>query len=96
MNIKADIPLVAIEPRSHEEFFFEHYWGYTRISSHKTFEYKVEHPRWEVYPVRDFTIQVDFDEVYGKAFKPLNDIMPDSVFLAEGSAVKIKSKTTIV
>jgi uncharacterized protein len=95
-RIKADATPAPIEAGSEEEFFFEHYWGYTRISPTKTFEYKVEHPRWEVYPVREFTIEVEFGEVYGGAFGFLKDVKPDSVFLAEGSPVKVKSKTTIV
>jgi uncharacterized protein YqjF (DUF2071 family) len=94
-KIQADAQSVPIEPGSDQEFFFEHYWGYTRINDKKTFEYKVEHPRWEVYPVNDFKIQVEFGKLYGNEFEFLSHLTPSSVFLAEGSAVKIKSKTTI-
>jgi len=80
---------------SDEEFIFEHYWGYTKVNDHKTFEYKVEHPRWEVYPVSAFHIEVDFGNVYGSEFAELSKMKPVSVFLAEGSEVKVMPKSTL-
>ncbi|TDG36118.1 DUF2071 domain-containing protein [Pedobacter changchengzhani] len=81
-----------IEPMalgSEEEFITEHYWGYTKIGPNKTSEYGVEHPRWEVYPVKEYTIDLDFGENYGKDFEFLNNRKPDSVFLAEGSEIRV-------
>jgi uncharacterized protein YqjF (DUF2071 family) len=74
---------------SKEEFIFEHYRGYTSLRSNKTGEYKVEHPSWNVYPVLDFEINADFGQLYGPSFSLLANTIPDSVFVAEGSPVKV-------
>jgi len=74
---------------SEEEFITEHYWGYTRIDSRHSSEYGVEHPRWNVYPVIDYSIDVDFGLVYGNKFGFLQQTVPKSVFLAEGSVIKV-------
>ncbi|MCZ4243653.1 YqjF family protein [Pedobacter punctiformis] len=74
---------------SEEEFITEHYWGYTKIGINKTSEYGVEHPRWEVYPVQDYTIDVDFGTNYGEEFSFLAKVKPDSVMLAEGSEIRV-------
>ncbi|TKC10060.1 DUF2071 domain-containing protein [Pedobacter polaris] len=75
---------------SEEEFITEHYWGYTKIGSNITSEYGVEHPRWEMYPVKDYKIDVDFERNYGIDFGFLSNAKPDSVMLAEGSAIYVK------
>lgn len=75
---------------SEEEFITEHYWGYTRLGEHKTAEYEVTHPRWQVYDTKDHLIEVNFGDVYGPAFDFLQEEQPLSVFLAEGSAIQVK------
>lgn len=72
---------------SEEEFITEHYWGYTRINESATSEYKVEHVRWNVYDILEYTITVDFGNIYGKEFNFLSTEKPKSVFLAEGSEI---------
>lgn len=84
-----------IEKNSEAEFITEHYWGYTRLSENKTTQYEVEHPRWEVYKTIDYAIHVDFGNIYGKTFKHLQQEKPVSVFLAEGSRIKVKKGSTI-
>lgn len=79
----------VIEPNSEEEFITEHYWGYTKIAPNLTSEYGVEHPRWEVYPVKSYHIEVDFEINYGKDFSFLSQKIPNSVMLAEGSAIHV-------
>jgi len=81
--------LMQIEPGSEEAFITEHYWGYTKINAHKTSEYEVKHPRWEVYPVKRYTVDVDFGLVYGETFGFLSHLQPASVFLAEGSEISV-------
>lgn len=80
---------------SEEEFITEHYWGYTRNGETATAEYGVEHPRWDVYPVIDYNIDVDFDLLYGKSFEFLKDETPTTVFLAEGSEIRVMGGKTI-
>ncbi|HEY0731934.1 MAG TPA: hypothetical protein VGD33_05920, partial [Chitinophagaceae bacterium] len=60
-----------------------------------TSQYGVEHPRWQVYPVLDFSIDVDFSEVYGSEFSFMAHREPLSVMLAEGSAIAVKAGTKI-
>ena len=79
----------ALQPGSEEEFITEHYWGYTKRSRGATSEYAVEHPRWCVYPVRNFEVKADFGALYGDAFAALNSQRPASVMLAEGSEVTV-------
>ncbi|PWS28916.1 hypothetical protein DHW03_03520 [Pedobacter yonginense] len=87
--VKADSNAIDIPAGSEEEFITEHYWGYTKIGPNRTSEYGVEHPRWKVYPVQDFKIDVDFTANYGNDFAFLNGVQPDSVMLAEGSEIKV-------
>lgn len=79
---------------SHEEFIIEHYWGYTRHSDARTSEYKVEHPKWELYEALNPHINVDFGCTYGDRFRFLNHEQPFSVVLAKGSEIAVyKGKT---
>ncbi len=91
LKIVSDNQPYEILPGSEEEFITEHYWGYTKVSEQKTSEYGVEHPRWQVYSTKDFSINVDFHSVYGPDFGHLSKSVPNSVFLAEGSEIKVKS-----
>jgi uncharacterized protein YqjF (DUF2071 family) len=90
LKVIADKKSSPIQNGSEEEFITEHYWGYTKISNEKTSEYGVEHPTWEVYPTKDFLIDVDFANIYGTDFDFLTLTKPTSVFLAEGSEIKVK------
>lgn len=95
VRINADKESNKIEDGSEEEFITEHYWGYTKIKDKKTSEYEVEHPRWEVYKTKDYLIDVDFENIYGQGFGFLNNQAPKSVFLAEGSEIKVKEGRVI-
>jgi len=74
---------------SHGEFIIEHYWGYTRRGENRTDEYKVEHPKWELFSTRNERISVDFAETYGERFAFLNDADPHSILLAKGSEISV-------
>lgn len=88
-SVIADSKAEEIRIGSEEEFITEHYWGYTKIGEHKTSEYGVEHPRWQAYPIKDYKIDVDFGLNYGNDFAFLNNVIPDSVMLAEGSEIRV-------
>jgi uncharacterized protein YqjF (DUF2071 family) len=85
----------AIAPGSEEEFITEHYWGYTKRSTGSTSEYAVQHPRWQIYPIHHYSIEVDFPALYGSVFASLNGQEPASVLLAEGSAVSVSTGTRL-
>jgi len=90
INAKVDKVPSSIIRGSEEEFITEHYWGYTKLSEIETSEYGVEHPRWDVYKTLEYKIDVDFGSLYGKDFEVLNKEKPISVFVAEGSEIKVK------
>jgi len=89
ISITALNTTLPIHPDSEEEFITEHYWGYSKLSESKTLEYRVEHPRWKILPIKSFTIEVDFKEVYGDDFSFLTSQVPDSIFMAEGSEIQV-------
>jgi uncharacterized protein YqjF (DUF2071 family) len=95
IEIEASIESIKIEPNSEIEFITEHYWGYAKVNEKKSNEYEVTHPKWEVYNVTDYEINVDFGAVYGAEFEVLNTVSPNSVMLAEGSEITVEGKRTI-
>jgi uncharacterized protein YqjF (DUF2071 family) len=74
---------------SHGSFIIEHYWGYTARGRHRTDEYKVEHPKWDLYSTEDHFIDVDFGSIYGSDFSSLTDQKPYSVVFATGSEISV-------
>ena len=93
--VKSENRLLEIPEESEAEFITEHFWGYTKITENKTFEYEVTHPRWKIYTVKEFQLEVDFKLNYGTDFEILNQLQPISVFLAEGSEITVENKKTI-
>ncbi len=89
LKIETDLYPTLIIDGSKEEFIFEHYWGYTKLTDGRTGEYRVAHPRWNIFPVSDFTSSVDFGKMYGERFSFLTLLKADSVFVAEGSDVNV-------
>jgi uncharacterized protein YqjF (DUF2071 family) len=81
---------------SHGEFIIEHYWGYTQRSDKRVDEYKVEHPKWELFSVNDVKIDVDFGRTYGEEFAFLTELEPYSVLLAKGSDVSVYKGAPLV
>jgi uncharacterized protein YqjF (DUF2071 family) len=86
---------VSLEPGSKAEFITEHFWGYTSMGMANSGEYEVAHPRWNIHPVKSHDIACDFGALYGKTFADLGKQVPVSVFLAEGSPVKVYPKKRI-
>jgi uncharacterized protein YqjF (DUF2071 family) len=95
LQVTASPDAVPIDAGSAEEFITEHYWGYTKLRSGRTSEYEVVHPRWDIYPVKRYAIDVDFARQYGPQWAPLSTATPDSVLLAEGSEVTVRSGSAI-
>jgi hypothetical protein len=74
---------------SHGEFIIEHYWGYTARSGGRTDEYKVEHPKWELFELAEPRIEVDFGATYGPEFAFLSNEKPFSILMAKGSEIAV-------
>ncbi|RYY98243.1 MAG: DUF2071 domain-containing protein [Chitinophagaceae bacterium] len=89
LRAEADREALPAAEGSPEEFITEHYWGYTQISERCTGTYRVIHPRWRVHRVRAFSIDCDVEQVYGPAFHDALQEAPRSVFLADGSPIRV-------
>ena len=94
-KIQASIEEYEIQPNSETEFITEHYWGYAKVNEEKSNEYEVTHPKWNVYKVENYEINVNFGVVYNKDFEFLNSMKPHSVMLAEGSEITVENKKVI-
>jgi uncharacterized protein YqjF (DUF2071 family) len=81
---------------SEEEFITEHYCGYTRQRNGSTIEYRVEHPRWNVWQARDATLSCDVASLYGQEFVTTLSAPPRSAFLADGSPVLVGRPTRLL
>jgi uncharacterized protein len=92
IDLSASTVFEAMRRGSMEHFIYEHYYGYTKIDSNNTEEYKLYHPSWKVNTVNSYKINCDFKEMYGDNFNILNSSEPSSVFIAEGSSVQIEWK----
>jgi uncharacterized protein YqjF (DUF2071 family) len=86
---------LPISAESEEAFITEHYFGYGRIDAARTTEYQVDHPAWRMYPVQGYEIKVDFGRLYGSSFAFLEGRTPQSILLAEGSEICVRSKRVI-
>lgn len=75
-----------------EHFFKEHEIGFGKDKQNNTLEYKVEHPVWEIYPIKNIESTICFEKVYGKEWKFLNSEKPFNVLLARGSEIKVYDK----
>jgi len=89
IEVEASYNPVPIMDGSFEDFITNHFWGYTIYNKGISLEYEVEHIKWDLYPHISHTINVDFEETYGKEFAFLNGIKPHSVFLVEGSEIVV-------
>ncbi|MBD1365250.1 DUF2071 domain-containing protein [Mucilaginibacter sp. ZT4R22] len=88
--------LVKIEPGSAEEFIFEHYWGYNRLTDTKTMQYQVEHISWQIAEVKDSVFDADIAALYGEAFVPYLSVKPFSAFWANGSDIAVRMGDKLV
>jgi uncharacterized protein YqjF (DUF2071 family) len=89
VSVKAGLQLLDMPVGSEAEFMTEHYWGYTRLSPRQTSEYAVEHDRWQTYAIHDYVMDINFHDSFGHEFAYLAQEKPTSVFLAEGSSVRV-------
>jgi hypothetical protein len=74
---------------SHEWFITEHYWGYAAQADGSTVEYRVDHPRWQVWKAKTATFEGRSVRLYGPALAEVVSGRPYSAFVAEGSEVSV-------
>jgi uncharacterized protein YqjF (DUF2071 family) len=79
----------AGRPAADERFFTEHRWGFGRSRRRTATRFEVCHPPWEVYPVCDAHVDLDWVGLYGRDWAVLQSARPDSTMLAAGSPVAV-------
>jgi uncharacterized protein YqjF (DUF2071 family) len=89
ISVVGDKPGFRPGPDSLEHFFKEHHWGFGRTRGGRCLRYEVEHPVWDVYPVRSFELEFDWGLVYGPEWDFLAGARPISTVLVAGSAVRV-------
>ena len=92
LKVNASATKQKIINGSMEEFIFEHYYGYTKISDSESQEYRINHPKWRVNNVNNSSVQCDFTQMYGPDFGALSHQNPESVIIAEGSDISVDWK----
>ena len=92
VQVTGSKPAVRPADDSLEHFFKEHKWGFGVTRSGRALRYEVEHPVWDCYPVREYTLDFDFAAVYGPEWGFLGREKPHSAVLAAGSGVKVFPK----
>lgn len=95
LRVKTKGNSMVPEEGSQEEFITEHFWGYTSQPDGGTVEYRVEHPKWEVWNVEDSSFECEVETLYGSAFVSVLQSSPSSAFLANGSAINVYSGARI-
>jgi uncharacterized protein YqjF (DUF2071 family) len=95
LSVNVGMSLGVPVAESAGEFIIEHYWGYADRGKGLVNEYKVEHPKWELFSVADTKIDVDFGATYGDDFAFLSREQPHSVLLAKGSEIAVYKGTPL-
>jgi uncharacterized protein YqjF (DUF2071 family) len=72
-----------------EEFLVDRGWGYTRQEDGGTIEYRVEHPRWLIWPAQATRLDCDKAILRGMGLPDFDGPGPVTAFAANGSAVTV-------
>lgn len=72
-----------------EKFFCDRPWGYTRRNKTTTLEYHVAHPKWDVYNVKRYNMDIDFSKLYSTEFEALKFTTPAHLYYLKGSPIEI-------
>lgn len=89
MNLTTTGGALLPENNSEDKFITEHSWGYASQRKGGCMEYRVAHPPWRVWNVRDAKLEGDLTELYGRDLATAVRGAPVSAFLAEGSKVEV-------
>jgi hypothetical protein len=85
----------TIPAGSHAEFITEHYWGYTALREGCS-EYRVEHPRWNIWNATSFEFNADVATLYGEHLAEVLNQPPRSAFIANGSAITVQKRQLLL
>lgn len=96
LSCAVDGPALDLPVGSEAEFIFEHYWGYTQRSGHRTSEYEVTHPRWHCWTAEELILSEGFVACYGGEWASALARPWRSAFVAKGSEVAVMPGETLV
>jgi uncharacterized protein YqjF (DUF2071 family) len=85
-------PVIRPPADSLEHWFKEHSWGFGTSWRGKLIRYEVNHPEWDVWPLREFAFDVDWALLYGPEWAVMNHLPPASVVFAVGSEISVYPK----
>lgn len=90
MRVSIAGPARLPDDDSAEAFIAEHYWGYARQRNGAILAYRVDHPRWKVWPARSVEFDCDVQGLYGGALAGYLAGEPNGAFVADGSEVIVR------
>lgn len=91
-SVRAEVrgPARPLVEGSEEEFITEHYWGYAAQRDGGCVEYRVEHPRWNVWRAESASLDCDVAALYGPRFAEPLSAPPRSALVADGSPIIVR------
>lgn len=90
VRVDADGRGQPLEAGTFEDFLTHREWGYTRQRDGSTIEYRVDHPRWTIFPAVDAQCAGPaLAASFGDDFADVLHRGPDSAWLSDGSAVAV-------
>lgn len=92
--VAGDGPFVAA-PNSRDHFLTDRPWGYTRQRDGGTVEYRVHHPPWRLWRVKETDVRCHATELYGPEFEPVLSGEVYEALIAEGSSITISTPVRI-
>jgi uncharacterized protein YqjF (DUF2071 family) len=78
-----------------EHLLKEHQWGFGQTHAGKTLVYEVVHPTWRIHKDVRVRVDVDWARLYGAEWGVMQDAVPFSAILAEGSPITVSTGTTL-
>lgn len=78
-----------------EDFIFEKEWDFVPMGTRKTLQYRCTHPRWRVWRAHDAEARIDIHGLLSGDIARALTLSPRSVFVAQGSKVKMHFPTLI-
>ena len=79
-----------LAPGTIEDFLTHREWGYTRQRDGATVEYRVDHPRWTIFPAMEAQCAGPaLTASFGENFTRVLERGPESAWLSDGSAVVV-------
>jgi uncharacterized protein YqjF (DUF2071 family) len=89
IRVVADAAPHLPPPDGPDHFFKEHDRGFGTDRKGRCVRYTVEHPPWQVYPVRDAHLDWDWTGAFGEPWAALQKAPPQHLCFAVGSRVAV-------